>query len=456
MEFIGLIVSIVGVALVQRFAQRQRTSRRDDEVEDEANSNLLPGELDIGEDFDAYYTPSKQSRNRTEQCLRMGYFSSAQEARKNVGRPINSSRVDSLNGLWQFKLFSDVQSALTELSNPALDKFQHVVVPGNWQLQVPGDSPIYTNFKYIIPVDPPNVPVRNTTGYHRREFQLQSHLRAEHDVYLSFGAVDSFFYLWVNRRYVGFSKDSRLAADFNITSYLRQQDTSAGEDDDTVETCVVELLVLRYSDGHYLEDQDMWNLSGLFRDVSVYYAPAAMVISDYSWQCEVNERMKTAQVEVNVQVTETFPSQRARNGGSERWETGNAALAQFYAVQVQLFQEGCLVTSTYSPVSAHGTNGGAFDPACNPPQPEFLFENSRNDAPICTASTPIKSHRPAQELWELNIEGASVTHNQRFVLPVPQGKFHLWSAERPYVYTLTVTLLRLHEGNAITVYSGIR
>lgn len=150
-----------------------------------------------------------------------------------------------------------------------------VRVPGNWQLQVPGDAPIYTNFQYAIPVNPPYPPEDNPTGYYRHCITTPKDWPSK-KVILSFGGVDSAFYCWVNNQYIGFSKDSRLPADFDISRVVADGGGGA--------PLVIEIIVLRYSDGSYLEDQDMWNLSGIFRDVSVIALPLEVSIADINWE----------------------------------------------------------------------------------------------------------------------------------------------------------------------------
>ena len=153
-----------------------------------------------------------------------------------------------------------------------VSSWETIKVPCSWQAYGANGkggwgTPIYTNIRYPFARDVPggsnvmgtppkdftNYEARNPVGQYRREFTIPSSWDGK-DIFLKFDGVDSFFYLWVNGEYVGFSKDSRTPAEFNVTDYVY-----AGEKNQ------VALEVYRYSDGSYLEDQDMFRLSGIFR-----------------------------------------------------------------------------------------------------------------------------------------------------------------------------------------------
>ena len=183
----------------------------------------------------------------------------AGEARYSLGHM-------SLNGVWRF-LFLDAPEYAPEGFQadacPMADAWDPIVVPGNWQMQGHGRMH-YTDFLYPFPADPPFVPTENPTGIYRRTFRLGSDwLSGNRRLVLRFNGVDSAFQLWINGRDVGYSKGARLQAEFDITDFVR-----AGENSCTVR-------VVQWSDGSYLEDQDMWWLSGIFRDVELYAEPKA-------------------------------------------------------------------------------------------------------------------------------------------------------------------------------------
>lgn len=170
-----------------------------------------------------------------------------------------SPSVVSLDGTWQFRLFEKPQ-AVPATWPQELAGTTDITVPGNWQTQG-HDKPIYTNVEYPFRVNPPIVPEANPTGCYCKTFSLADEWVGDEQVRVCFDGVDSAFYLWCNNTFVGYSQDSRLPAEFDLTSHLcRGENTLA-------------VMVLRYCDGSYLEDQDMWNLSGIFRSVRLLRKP---------------------------------------------------------------------------------------------------------------------------------------------------------------------------------------
>lgn len=442
MEIIALIASIAGTAVLRHYRQKY-----DIEEQEVARAKAAK---DSNKAFCEYMNPKLQSQGRLDRCIKIAPFLSIQEARENIGQPKRSQSVWSLNGIWKFKLFESVQSAVSQVSKKEGIESQDLVnirVPGSWQLQVPGDAPIYTNFKYIIPVDPPNVPDLNPTGYYTRTFSLpastqrsnKSHvnlpLLESHRIYLSFGGVDSFFHLWVNHQYVGFSKDSRLAADFNVTKYLS---TSASGNINVL----VEVVVARYSDGHYLEDQDMFNLSGIFRDVLVYMVRNEVAIVEYEYETLYNEATNEAVVEVSVWVKERImPIVRNKQGSISPYK---------FAFSASLQEEGLLESSVYYSVDDPSPERREYEQN-NPPRPRLRFSSKK---PTASILKPIKSPSPGDDLHvpegvvkEYTEEGY-VVHKETALLKVPAKSCHLWSAENPYLYTLTVSLLDLQDMQA--------
>lgn len=195
-----------------------------------------------------------------------------------------------LNGMWRFKLVQSPAQVPERFYEPGFDDsdWDEIEVPSCWQL-LGYDRPIYLNVRYPFPPNPPYVPQNwNPTGLYRRHFNLKVDLAGKR-VFLVFEGAGSAFYVWVNGRYVGFSKDSRTPAEFDITPYVKQ-----GEN-------LVAVEVLRWSDGTYLEDQDMWRLSGIFRDVYVYTAPEVR-IRDFFVKTRFDGEYKDAVLEVLVKV----------------------------------------------------------------------------------------------------------------------------------------------------------
>jgi len=195
----------------------------------------------------------------------------------------------SLNGRWRFKLVRGPSEVPPGFYRPDFDDsgWDEIEVPSNWQL-LGYDRPIYLNFRYPFPPNPPRVPEENPTGLYRRTFELSWDLEGMR-AFLVFEGVNSAFYVWVNGHYVGFSKDSRTPAEFDVTPYLRK-----GRN-------LVAAMVLRWSDGSYLEDQDMWRLSGIYRDVYLYVAPEVR-IRDFFVRTLFDSRYEDADLDALVKV----------------------------------------------------------------------------------------------------------------------------------------------------------
>jgi beta-galactosidase/beta-glucuronidase len=168
-----------------------------------------------------------------------------------------SDRVQLLNGTWQFHLAPSPAEAPERFFKSSFDtsEWAEIEVPMSWQL-AGHDYPHYTNTIYPFPIDPPRVPTENPTGSYRRTFTLPEEW-AGRQVTLRFDGVDSAFTVWVNGAEIGFSKAARLPAEFDVTPHLQPGENT------------IAVQVVRWSDGSYLEDQDMWWLSGIFRDVSL-------------------------------------------------------------------------------------------------------------------------------------------------------------------------------------------
>ena len=173
-------------------------------------------------------------------------------------RDLTSSTVRLLDGFWQFSFFDKPDEVPEKWLVEDLDCCAPIIVPGNWQLQG-YDKPIYTNVKYPFPVNPPKVPLDNPTGCYSLNFDLPDEWLGIGRTSIIFNGVSSAFYLICNGTVVGYSQDSRLPAEFDITPFIK-----AGKNR-------IAAMVLRWSDGSYLEDQDMWWLSGIFRSVQLMH-----------------------------------------------------------------------------------------------------------------------------------------------------------------------------------------
>jgi beta-galactosidase len=217
-----------------------------------------------------------------------------------AGEKAFDPRVVSLNGLWRFKWSPDPESRPTEFykQDYSVAQWDLIQVPGNWQMQGFG-LPIYTNMVYPFKSNPPKVtnePSRSFYSYSNRN-PVGSYCTTfnapetwpDKRVFINFAGVKSAFYLWLNGQKVGYSQGSMTPAEFDITSFIKQ-----GENKLTVE-------VYRWSDGSYLEDQDMWRLSGIFRDVDLFIRPATF-IQDFSVTAETDDSFTQARVAVQVAI----------------------------------------------------------------------------------------------------------------------------------------------------------
>jgi beta-galactosidase/beta-glucuronidase len=172
--------------------------------------------------------------------------------------PRLSDRYLCLSGTWRFRLVDRPRAIPHDFAQPSYDdeSWALLAVPSHWQLHGFG-RPQYTNVGYPFPVDPPRVPSDNPTGCYRVAVDLSDDWTGGDRVVLRFEGVDSAFHVWWNGALVGYSQGSRLPSEFDVTSFVHQ------------DANILAVAVYQWSDGSYLEDQDMWWLSGIFRDVSL-------------------------------------------------------------------------------------------------------------------------------------------------------------------------------------------
>ena len=188
-----------------------------------------------------------------------------------------SDRFQLLNGEWKFRYYSSIYEVTDAFYAEEYDTsgFDHIAVPGMWQM-AGYDSHQYTNVRYPFPFDPPYVPQDNPCGVYVHTFSYKKDEKAP-KAFLNFEGVDSCFYVWVNGSYVGYSQVSHATSEFDLTEMLRE-----GENTLTV-------LVLKWCDGSYLEDQDKFRMSGIFRDVYLLKRPKRAVW-DYRIKTKIDEK----------------------------------------------------------------------------------------------------------------------------------------------------------------------
>lgn len=199
---------------------------------------------------------------------------------KNMGALVTdrerSDRLQMLSGRWKFKYFQsiyDVREAFYR-EGADLEEFEETPVPGVWQM-AGYDSHQYTNVRYPIPIDPPYVPQENPCGAYVHKFFYRRDEDAPR-AYLTFEGVDSCFYVWLNGSYVGYSQVSHAASEFDVTEYIREGENRLA------------VLVLKWCDGTYLEDQDKFRMSGIFRDVYLLHRPEQFLF-DYFTTVQLND-----------------------------------------------------------------------------------------------------------------------------------------------------------------------
>jgi len=192
----------------------------------------------------------------------------------------------SLNGAWRFSFYTAPehvpQAWLAEDNADAVA----MPVPSNWQMQG-FDTPIYTNVTYPIAVNLPFVPAENPTGCYSLTFEMDEAWLQSGQTRIVFDGVNSAFHLWCNGQWIGYSQDSRLPAEFDLSAVLRPGHNRLA------------VMVLRWCDGSYLEDQDMWRMSGIFRDVTLLHKPETQ-IADYHVVTHLNTELDRATLNVDV------------------------------------------------------------------------------------------------------------------------------------------------------------
>ncbi|EOZ9156664.1 TPA: beta-galactosidase [Citrobacter freundii] len=228
--------------------------------------------------------PGVTQLNRLEAHPPFCSWRSADDARTNK----RSSQLRSLNGQWQFAWFAAPEAVPESWLTSDLPQADTVNVPSNWQMDG-YDAPIYTNVTYPIPVNPPYVPAQNPTGCYSLTFHIDDAWLDEGQTRIIFDGVNSAFHLWCNGRWVGYGQDSRLPSEFDLSDYLQHGENRLA------------VMVLRWSDGSYLEDQDMWRMSGIFRDVSLLHKPTTQ-IRDLRINTRFNDDFSRATLAVEIRV----------------------------------------------------------------------------------------------------------------------------------------------------------
>jgi beta-galactosidase len=210
-----------------------------------------------------------------------------------LSRDESKARVQSLAGTWKFHLATSPFEAPDGFETADFDKSQwsDIPVPSMWQLQGFGKGPVYTNVAFPIFVDPPHAPFDdNECGSYVTSFTVPQRLEDD-QLRLRFEGVDSAYHVWVNGTQVGYHQGSRNPAEFDITEHVKlgAENTLA-------------VRVYQYCDGTYIEDQDQWRMSGIFRDVFLLGFPKARHFQDFSVQTTFDDKYENAKLEVQVEI----------------------------------------------------------------------------------------------------------------------------------------------------------
>ena len=196
-----------------------------------------------------------------------------------------SDRIQLLNGAWKFQYFNsiyDIQDSFFE-KNYDTENFDEIQVPSVWQM-AGYDTHQYTNIRYPFPFDPPYVPQDIPCGAYVHNFEYSRDEKAS-KAFLNFEGVDSCFYVWINGSYIGYSQVSHMTSEFDVTDILQDG------------TNTVAVLVMKWCDGSYLEDQDKFRMSGIFRDVYILKRPK-QAISDYHIKTRIEDMLAKVEIEM--------------------------------------------------------------------------------------------------------------------------------------------------------------
>ena len=224
----------------------------------------------------------------------------------------NSDRFQMLSGEWKFQYYNSIYDVKESFYEKGYDVsgFDHVTVPGVWQMDG-YDTHQYTNIRYPFPFDPPYVPQDIPCGAYVHNFEYNREKKAS-KAFLNFEGVDSCFYVWVNGVYAGYSQVSHATSEFDVTDLLNEGENTLA------------VLVLKWCDGSYLEDQDKFRMSGIFRDVYLLKRPEK-TIRDYHITTDVEKDRVTVKfdmyfsepVETKVTIEDKYGAVVARGEAAE-------------------------------------------------------------------------------------------------------------------------------------------
>ena len=269
--------------------------------------------------------PAVFERNREPSHAPLGAYASAKDALAGAASPWRMP----LDGEWEFFLAPTVAEAPTNFTKAIgaegtpRPTWETIKVPSNWQLRKDCfDKPIYTNIAYPFEPNPPFVPEQNATGCYRYEFSLPESWKGRR-VFVNIGSADSNCTVWVNGHEVGYSEDSKLDAEFEITPFVGDPNVNYFYKPGVN---ILGIRVMRYCSGFYLEDQDYWHLSGLQRPVTIYSKPRVF-IRDYAVRTLFDAQYQNATLEADVWVNDC-PEMKDYRVKAELFDTLGYCVAQ--------------------------------------------------------------------------------------------------------------------------------
>ena len=222
-------------------------------------------------------------------------FSVNTEKRSAAGFPVNpdngDKKVINLNGTWKFRFQPDSDSVVNGYHKPDFnaDAFDDLTVPSEWQIKGYG-TPIYTNINYPTPISTVRIPSiddsKNPCGLYIKDFELPA---TDDNVFIHFGGINSCGEVYVNGVFVGYSQDTFDETEYDITDYVHEGKNRLA------------VTVHQFCDGSYLEDQDMWRLSGIFRDVNIVFKPKVFV-RDFFMRSEMSNNFTAAQFRLDAEI----------------------------------------------------------------------------------------------------------------------------------------------------------
>lgn len=232
-------------------------------------------------------SPSLVGKNK--EAVHASYILFDKKENVNTDAYDRSNLYQSLNGTWNFLYTEKHKNRPVDFYKTDYDdsKWNKLAIPSNWEIQGFG-TPIYTNIIYPFPKNPPFVGDDNPVGTYRKEFIVPDNFK-DKQVMLHFGSITGCAFVYVNGKQVGITKDSKLAAEFNVTPYL-----TAGKN-------ILAVQVFRWHDGSYLEDQDFWRITGIERDVFLYALPTT-TIWDFFLKADLDENYTNGKFSGDITV----------------------------------------------------------------------------------------------------------------------------------------------------------